>query len=231
MDHASGFNKRHPDLRLPDWGPYTKKYTGISHLPDLKTGLRFDLSVFPGYYRRQVLVPNAKWESGFHPWDASPDLSYFSYRYELEWKDQVYCDVSFSKMSPNARLVRCEFVNRTSSPQNLVLHYMANMNFPPLRTYSDEPIQPCRVHLPSGAHWIDALDYADFRFATPRPQDSLPQDGLWRGEIRGHGFVDGSGIGSGFGEEAGDRVQYTISLRSSLVDPVLLFRYRAPFAD
>ena len=40
------------DLRLPDWGPYTKKYTGISHLPDPKSGLRFDLSVFPGYYRR-----------------------------------------------------------------------------------------------------------------------------------------------------------------------------------
>jgi len=44
------------DLRLPAWGPYTKKYTGISHLPDLASGLRFDLSVFPGYYRRQALI-------------------------------------------------------------------------------------------------------------------------------------------------------------------------------
>jgi len=60
------------NLRLPAWGPYTKKYTGISHLPDLASGLRFDLSVFPGYYRRQVMVPNAKWESGFHPWEAAP---------------------------------------------------------------------------------------------------------------------------------------------------------------
>ncbi len=78
------------DLRLPDWGPYTKKYIGVSHMPERTRGLRFDLSVFPGYYRRQVLVPNAKWESGYHPWEAAPDLSYYSYRYELEWKDQVY---------------------------------------------------------------------------------------------------------------------------------------------
>ena len=91
------------DLRLPDWGPYTKKYTGISHLPEVNSGLRFDLAVFPGYYRRQVLVPNAKWESGFHPWEAAPDLSYYAYRYEIEWKDQVYCDVSFSALGPEAR--------------------------------------------------------------------------------------------------------------------------------
>jgi hypothetical protein len=23
------------DLRLPAWGPYTKKYNGLSHIPDL----------------------------------------------------------------------------------------------------------------------------------------------------------------------------------------------------
>ena len=91
------------DLRLPDWGPYTKKYHGISHIPDPKLGLRFDLSVFPGFYRRQVLVPNAKWESGYHPWEAAPDLSYYSHRYELEWKDQVYCDVSFFAHGPRAQ--------------------------------------------------------------------------------------------------------------------------------
>ena len=34
------------DLRLPAWGPYTKRYMGISHVPDVAAGLRFDLSVF-----------------------------------------------------------------------------------------------------------------------------------------------------------------------------------------
>lgn len=216
------------DLRLPAWGPYTKKYTGISHLPDLASGLRFDLSVFPGFYRRQVLVPNAKWESGFHPWEAAPDLSYFSYRYEIEWKDRVYCDVSFSDLGANARLVRSEFVNTTARPQNLVLHYMAYLNFPPLRTYSDEPVQPCRALLPPGAIWLASLDYADLRFATQRPQDTLVYDGLWRGEQRGHGFVNGTGVAQGFGREAGDWARYTLQLDAPMADAVLLIRYRAP---
>jgi hypothetical protein len=214
------------DLRLPAWGPYTKKYTGISHLPDLASGLRFDLSVFPGYYRRQVMVPNAKWESGFHPWEAASDLTYFSYRYEIEWKDQVYCDVSFSEMGANARLIRSEFVNHTAQPQNLVLHYMAYLNFPPVRTYSAEAVQPCRVVLPPGALWLDSLDYDDLGFAIERPQDTLVYDGMWRGESRGHGFVGGTGVAQGFGRDAGDWARYTFKLDAPIADAVLLIRYR-----
>ena len=26
------------DLSLPDWGPYTKRYIGVSHIPDKKSG-------------------------------------------------------------------------------------------------------------------------------------------------------------------------------------------------
>ncbi len=215
------------DLRLPDWGPYTKKYTGISHLPDPKSGLRFDLSVFPGYYRRQVLVPNAKWESGFHPWEAAPDLSYYAYRFELEWKDRVYCDVSFSALNENTRLVRSEFFNNTPQHQNLVLNYAAYMNFPPVRTYSDEPVRPCRVELPPGAVWLDALDYEDQGFDKARPQDNLVYDGMWRGEVRAHGFVGGAGLGDGFGRQAGDWVRYRLDLDHPLPAAVLLARYRA----
>jgi hypothetical protein len=215
------------DLRLPDWGPYTKKYTGVSHLPDLQSGLRFDLSVFPGYYRRQVLVPNAKWESGFYPWEAAPGLSYYAYRYELEWKDRVTCDIAFSEIGEKARLVRCEFHNHTSQPQNLVLHYMASMNFPPVRTYSDEILRPCQVHLPEGALWVDALEYTELELATPRPQDNLVYDGLRRAEARDHGFTGGSGVGMGFGGEAGDTVLYRFSLGGALPDALLLARYRA----
>ena len=216
------------DLRLPDWGPYTKKYHGISHIPDPKLGFRFDLSVFPGFYRRQVLVPCVKWESGYHPWETSPDLSYYSHRYELEWKDQVYADISFSALSPTSRLVRCEFVNNTAFDQNLVLHYMAYLNFPPARAYSDEDILPSQVILPPGALWVNATGYADLQFAVPRLTDNLVYDGWLRAEIRGHGFVNGSAIGAGFGRDQGDTVTYTIRLARPTSDSVLLIRYRAP---
>ena len=189
------------DLRLPAWGPYTKKYAGISHIPDVDLGIRFDLGVFPGFYRRQVSVPNAKWESGYHPWEAAPGLSYYSYRYELEWKDQVYCDVSFSALGDDARLIRCEFVNNTDLDQNLVLHYMAYLNFPPVRPYSDEPIRPSRVILPDDALWLDAIDYDDLGFAISRPSDNLVYEGWRRAEVRGHGFVGGAAVGMGFGAD------------------------------
>ena len=83
------------DLSLPAWGPYTKRYSGISHVPAANDGVRFDLSVFPGMYRRRVDVPNVRFESGFHPWAAAPDLSCYTFRHELLWKDQLYADISF----------------------------------------------------------------------------------------------------------------------------------------
>jgi hypothetical protein len=219
------------DLSLPAWGPYTKKYNGVAHIPNLASGLRFDLSIFPGYYRRMVNVPHSKWESGFHPWEASPGLEYFSYRYDLEWKDNLYCDVAYFSLSdePNdsVRGIRVEFVNNTDLPQHQVLHYMAYMNFPPVRPYSEEPILPGKVDLPTGAIWIDGLDYDDLGFAKARPSDNLVYEGWHRGEVRDHGFVNGGGIGCEFGQDIGDWVSYTIDLPFAIEDAALWVRYRS----
>ncbi len=216
------------DLRLPAWGPYTKAYMGISHIPDPALGLRFDLSVVPGFYRGRLDIPSVKWESRYHPWEASPDLRYYAHRHELQWKDQVYVDVSFSALDERARLVRCACVNRTELSQALVLHYVAAAYFPPLRTNSDEVVCPGRALLPQGAVWVDALDYVDLRYATPRPTDNLVPDGRLRGEIRDHGFVDGGGVGDSWGAEAGDAVVYVVELPAALQDAVLLLRCRRP---
>ena len=64
----------------------------------------------------------------------------------------------------SARVVRCEFVNNTSRPQHLVLHYMAYLNFPPVRPYSEEGYigqveEPCETGhniQTQGEHDIDA---------------------------------------------------------------------------
>ncbi len=221
----SGLANSH-DLRLPLWGSYTKTYNGISYVADLERGLRFDLSVFPGHYRREVMVPNVNWESGFYPWEAAPDLSYFSYRYELEWKDRVYCDVSFSTLSERARLVRAELVNHTPVNQNLVLHFIASFNYPCVRPYTADPAQKTVVRLPAGAVWVNALDYTELKFAKPRANDSLVPDGQRRAEVRDHGFVSGGGIGAGFGKGAGDRARFHVRLPKALVDGRLLLRYR-----
>ena len=130
------------DLRLPDWGPYTKRYIGVSHVADQRRGLRFDLSVFPGFYRRRVDVPNVRWESGYHPLEAAPDLRYFAHRHELQGRDEVYCDIAYSAIDEQARLVCATCVNQSDAPQTLVLHWMASLNFPTLRANATRPTLP-----------------------------------------------------------------------------------------
>jgi hypothetical protein len=214
------------DLRLSAWGPYTKRYIGVSHVPDVAAGLRFDLSVFPGLYRRSVVgIPNVAWESGYHPWEAAPDLSYFSHRHEILWKDQLYCDIAFCRLSEEAVLIRCACVNDTAERQSLALHYVASLHFPPRRTNDSEPIRPSRVELPAGAIWADGLAYEEVHYVRFDPRATLTWDGQIRGEIRQHGFVDGQGLGQGFGETAGDSVTYHLAVSYAMTDARLLLRY------
>ncbi|HNT75106.1 MAG TPA: trehalase family glycosidase [Anaerolineae bacterium] len=219
------------DLRLSAWGPYTKRYMGISHIPDVSAGLRFDLSVFPGLYRRGVQPPNVLWESGYHPWEAAPDLSYFRHRHEVIWKDQVYCNIDFCRLDESAALIRTECVNRTDGPQSLSLYWVASLNFPPLRTYSSVPLQMSRASVPEGGVWVEALDYADVTLGFEPHRATLSYDGLLRGEIRAHGFTGGLGLGQGFGMTPGDSVTYRIALPAPLTDAALVLRYRLPTGD
>ncbi|RCW55399.1 trehalase family glycosidase [Halanaerobium sp. ST460_2HS_T2] len=205
------------DLQLPAWGPYTKKYLGISHIADQKQGIRFDLSVFPGYYRRKVKIPNVRWESDYHPWEAATDLKYYSNRHQLEWKDQLYCDISYSEIDDQSRLIRCNCVNQTDSIQNIVLHFMGYINFPKKRSY--------KINAASGSVWINALDYTELKYSSPSPQDNLMPDGLLRGEVHVQDFVEGRGLGCNFGKDKGDRVSYKFNLKNKIEEAVLIIRY------
>ena len=222
-----GFLSKRHDLTLPEWGPYTKRYIGISHVPAENQGLRFDVSVFPGVYRRKITLPNVMFENDYHPWEAMPDLSYFSFRHEIEWKDQVYADISYSRIDERSRLIRAECVNQTGLPQSLVLHLLAEMNFPSLVEYAPNTLLLLGVvDLPPGAVWMSALDYKEMHYAKPRPQDNLVYDGKVRGEIRVNEFVNGCGLGDKFGAQAGDLAQYDFSLDHDIPEAQLVVRYR-----
>lgn len=231
------------DLTLPAWGPYTKQYSGISHIPAANDGVRFDLAVFPGLYRRRVDVPNVRFESGYHVWAAAPDLSCYTLRHELEWKDRVYADISFAPLAENARLIRAQLHNGTSVPQNLVLHYMASAH-DPVPSYRSFAICGADVQLPDPAAFVLAKDYDHLQFAVPRPPDSLGWDGMRRAEEPVNGFVCGYGVGQNFGCAAGqgpfgaplpagkgDTVRYTFSLSAPLQAPCLCVRYCNPAGE
>lgn len=196
-------NKVKPhDLNLPQWGPYSKQYMGVSHIANDERGMRFDLAVCPGVYRRALSIPNVTWESGFHPWEAMPDLSYYTMRYELEWKDQVYADITCVQKDASSRLLRCHFVNASGMDTNVVLHAMASMHYADSATYDVEPV------VGENAVWVDALDYTDLHYESPTPQDNLVYDALRRGEEKVPGFTRGSGLGHHFGASGLDRVAY-----------------------
>ena len=109
-----------PKDLLPQWGPYSKKYMGISRIVEDAPipGARFDCVVHPMQANSSQSAPNVTFPSSWHIWEAAPDLSYFAYRVELEWKDRVYADVSFSAVDDHTRLIRTEYVNHTGMDQN-----------------------------------------------------------------------------------------------------------------
>jgi hypothetical protein len=232
MFSASRLANTHDLVSLPDWGPYSKKHFGISHIPDVRRGLSFDLSLFTLSQGIPLRLPSVtSHDSGVYPWEAAPGLEYYSFRLETLWKDQLYCDLSFSEIDRQNRLIRMALVNRTEQSRELVVHCLAQLCFPPVRELTSEPIRLCTAELPPGALWVSALDYIDLRYATPRPTDDLVPDGKWRGEERCHETVGGSAVAQGFGRDAGDRVHYRFRVPRRFTNAVLIWRYSLPSGE
>lgn len=194
-------DKEHDITAASIWGPYGKKYAGISHLPDLHSGKRLDFSVFPGYYRNRMLIPNVNFESGYFPWMSNDDGTMYTFRYELEWKDQVYTDVTYAIQDSTAVRVSIKCVNNTPAPQNLALNLIAFMAYPDI--YPE--VTP---DYPAGSLWFNGVDYQQVHFSKKTPQDHLVYDGWMLGEVRSKKFIQGSALGKDFGTHKGDAVSY-----------------------
>lgn len=194
------------DLNLPAWGPYGKKYLGLSHIADPRRGIRFDVDLFFGQYRRKVLIPNLLEDCGVKPWQCTPDLKNYTFRYELEWKDMVYCNASFLEQGENGRMMQCEFVNNTPLAQSLNLNLFFSIDYPHLHRTQENPLVAYEVDKDDSVVWIDALDYDKIACSC-----DLAVDGLYRGEVRADGFTGASGIGAPFfGAQQGDFLEYTL---------------------
>ena len=214
------------DLDLPDWGPYSKKYNGISHITSKENGYRFDLSFAAGFFQRsKMVIPDVVEERNYFIWDVDPDLKYLGYNYQLEWKDKVKCDLVFSDVNKKSRFITAKFVNNTETVQDVVYNLLASMNYPRKgRSGREEPILPVRVQLPDGAKWIDGMDYSELEYATPRYDDNLIYDGFAKGEVYGSGMVNSRALGRKFGNGKGDVVTYQIDAQAGDYD--LVIRYK-----
>lgn len=217
----SCFNNSHDITTLQAWGPYSKRYAGISHIPDTKAGIRFDFSVMPGYYRNRQLVPHVLFESSYYPWDINPAMNHITYRYEMEWKDRVFTDVTYYILDEHRTLVGMRCVNNTSANQNLVLNLMAYIDYeneqPLFRTSGDTDIQ-----------WYNATDYVSNELIRKSPQYNLVYDGAKRNEIRTPHSLSGFAFGKEFGKEKGDKVIYEIDIPQGKEKGEIAFRHNTP---
>lgn len=219
-------------FKMPLWGPYSKKYMGLSHIVEslADIGARADFSVLPTVWNSSTPAPNVTFPSNYHLWECSTDYTYYSYRYELMWKDLVYADISFSKIKDDAYLMRCEFNNNTDLAQNCVLNIFSSLEFP-----CCEYVVPEK---PDYAVIKKANDFDRFEYAVPRPWDRETPDGLFRGMFVDRKFYLGKGLGDRcvknhvkhlglkpFGAEKGDTVAYTLDC-GKIHNPVIALRYR-----
>ena len=74
-------------IKMPVWGPYSKKYMGISKIINelADKGARYDFSVHPTLWNSSTPVPNVTVPSNYHLWNCKNDYTFYSYRYELMW--------------------------------------------------------------------------------------------------------------------------------------------------
>ena len=171
------------DLSLGQWGHYNKNYSGSCHVADAENGIGFVFSLFPGFYRRNVMIPRTICDNGVKIMDASTDLSRYRYRYELMWKDVVYLDADYIS-NGNILDLSCKFVNNTDIAQTLILNCCGYLQFPTLNR------QPLISTAPVGdGKFIAAADYSYIKMPK-----TLMNDGLKLGETRKQGFVRTSAL-------------------------------------
>ena len=111
----------HDIASLSKWGPYSKEYYGISHIDGLSSGIQVEFCLVTGQYRRNFKIPGALYESGVHPWHVSPDMRHFTYRHDIEWKDQVYVDATWHVLDERRVMLEIHCVNQTNLLQNINL--------------------------------------------------------------------------------------------------------------
>ncbi len=221
------------DGTFPLWGPYSKKYMGISRIvdEDMKSGVRFDCTASPAVFGSGARVPNTTVPCGCRAWHCNDDYSYYSYRFDLENKDDVYSEVSYVKLSDESTLIRAEIFNNTELIQNCLVNYFLSTEY-----RSDSY---CEAVFPEKHILIKADKYAKYEYSIKRPWDEQNADAMKKGVFTDDRFYLGCGLGdraskwhlphrylAPFGGEKGDTVSYNVECGTTYSNPVLSVRYR-----
>lgn len=187
------------DLNLPAWGPYNKLYVGAAHVADKEQGFRFDINLFPGFFRKSIMLPKDNVDCGVKVLASSTDLSHYIYRYELQWKNEIYVDAEFISENETLKLV-CDFVNNTENPESLFVDAVMSMH---CGSQYRKEWKGMTVRKENHVQWVDAIEYSDISL-----NQEIAYDGLLLGERRSDSYTGGSCLSSKFFGVEGDYVKY-----------------------
>lgn len=198
---------------LSDWGPFARDIYALSHIADRKKGVKFDFCLIPGILRRSFFPPETLRECGCSPLEAAPDLSYFSFRQQMEGMDHFYCDVAYGNIGKDLWLGRAEFVNNTHELRATSLLACVRL----------APRPDVMPFIPENAIFLDALDYEEISYSYTRFDHNLVCAGGRRGEQNFPGTVNNRCIGKPFydkglpcfAEKAGDKLRYKFTAPGS----------------
>ena len=154
-------------VKTGKWGPYNKDYLGICHIADETTGATFNVELFTGFTKRTLLSQKVIGDNGVKMWSANKNLTRFAYRYEIEWKDRVYMDATFTVKNDKQVVIDCKFVNNTDLSQNCTVNLAAYITYPSKKWWYNfidfKPIYDPVIT--KDTRYIHAANYTDIRCA------------------------------------------------------------------
>jgi hypothetical protein len=134
------------DLKLTDWGPYSKHYGGFSKVIHDSGFSMVDFIPLIGYDRGKIIIPDINYDTYYHVLEASPGLDYIKYRFDL--LKEEYAEVEFFE-APGGCLCRIRFVNQSDRGKTYVASLMSVL----------QETEQVRLRLSEGAFWIGGESY------------------------------------------------------------------------
>lgn len=153
------------DLNMNSWGPYNKLYSGVLNIADPVRGTTFNVEMFPGLYARNVIQSTQLCDGGIKAFRANADLTNYTYRYEIEWKDKIYADINYNISHDKRVDIACKFVNNTDLPQSVSIDLCASIQ--PLKKSLGPVFLKYQTffkpELPSNTKWLSSIDYKEIK--------------------------------------------------------------------
>lgn len=220
------------EIEAAVWGPYSKKYHGISHIPSgsRAEGSRVDFTFFPTLAYAGTPLPNVCVPSGVHLIEANEDTTFYTTMHELEFEGALAL-CSYAVVDEGEVIVRIRYVNDGNRTIAAVVNSFASLEYPSFSSIHTD-------HSPTTTV-IDAVDYDVIVLRRQRPWQSLVPDAMRLAEIQDSAALDGRALGEDFrqflmsafseppfGAQIGDVLHYSSNLVMPYADPAILIRYR-----